>query len=208
MMNCNIWVYISFVYLITGFILGYLYKTQNIKSGNKGITNEAINKKSSVDNTILYTSSGIDKERLEMIKEIALLNPHYRIIKKPHPLSNELSISNKPPNIIIAKSTANTYELMSSCKYLIHGASTTGIEAMLMGKIVFSINPTGVPHSGIPYGNAQINFTSPEDFTNKLKHFDEVSIRKNIDKFIKKMHPNREGNASEIIAGYCLDAIK
>ena len=156
---------------------------------------------------ILYTPSIPDIDRLKAIRKIAKLNPGWEIILKPHPNSNEEKIkkffSIKPNNLTLAKRTDDIYELIYVSKYLIHEASTTGLEAMVMGKIVFCLNMTNKPYSGLPYGEAQIVCDSPQDFTNRLKSFNEVSIRKNIKKFIKKVNLISKSSASEKIAEYC-----
>jgi len=177
---------------------------------SKEYNTEHIIKKYSLSNKekILYLPSILSDERLETIEKIIQLNPQYEIIIKPHPNFDDNNITayfnNKPSNLKIAKKSDDTYELMHVSKYILHEASTSGFEAMLMGKIVFSMNISGKSYSGIPYENNQINCISPKDFTDKLKVINEIDVRKNIKSFIEKMHKNVKGNASEIVAMYCL----
>jgi len=156
---------------------------------------------------ILYIHQNTSIEGLKVVKKIAELNSKYEIIFKPHPTSNEGPIkkffSTKPSNLILVKKTENTDELIFASKYIIHESSTSGLEAMLMDKIVFCLNMTNKPYPGLPYGKAHIICHSPEEFTKKLKNCNEASVRKNMTEFIKELHPGLKGDASRIIANYC-----
>ena len=70
--------------------------------------------------------------------------PNVRFVIRPHPSDRasvwkELISEGRPPNVLLCRD-GDTYALMHECRMLVTMASTTGAEAIFLGKPVVAVN--------------------------------------------------------------------
>ena len=132
--------------------------------------------------------------------------PGIQLVIKTHPAEYSIKrykrIAKKESlNIIITKK--HLYPLLSMCDVLITPSSTTGLEAMIMGKPLITINLSGKPDE-MPYAEsgAAIGVYRPEDIGPAIKSvLEDKDARKRLAKkaklFIYDQCYKMDGNASK-----------
>jgi len=137
--------------------------------------------------------------------------PEKHLIVKVHPggsidfyqrIANEMGIN----NVVITKNI-DLYGLLNACDVMLTSFSTTGLEAMILGKPVITINLTGIPDI-VPYAEsgAAIGVCKPEELASAINSalYDEKT-RKSLEemrkKFVYESAYKMDGKASERVAG-------
>lgn len=166
----------------------------------------------------ILVASQMDRYSQNIYMDIARKNKDIDIIIKPHQGDdvNKLneSLKGHPDNLKLVDKYADLYSLIYVSDYLITYNSTTGFEAMIMGKIVFILNPNKDTLLGLPYveSGAAIEIYSANDLTNELKKLSDKKykdkILDNMKKFVKNMHYKNDGKASERVADEIIKILK
>ncbi len=156
-----------------------------------------------VGNRILFASQWTSGNLRAML-QIASSHPSFDVTVKPHP-TQSLTLKNPPYNVSVVSRYSDIYRLIRSSDYVVTSASTVGIEAMLMGKVVFIINFKRSHLDGLPYlpEGAAIEICSKADFDKALgklkdkKYLAELKAR--ISRFVEHYHYKNDGFAAERI---------
>ncbi|MDD5086528.1 MAG: UDP-N-acetylglucosamine 2-epimerase, partial [Candidatus Nanoarchaeia archaeon] len=140
-----------------------------------------------------------------------------QLVIKIHPSEYSIKkykeiVKNEKVDAVITKDYL--YPLISICEVLITNSSTTGIEAMIMGKRVITVNLTGEPDM-LPYAekNAAIGVYKKEDIKKALISvlFDDKT-KENLDKkseeFLYGQCYKMDGKASERVANFLKNMLK
>lgn len=159
--------------------------------------------------TVLCTLNG-SIEYLDKLHAISLQHPFLQFIIKPHPNERKISQIRKrirdfsTPNLIYADHQAWIIPLIYLSDYVLMMSSSVGFEAMLMGKIVFSVDQDEHEVEGLPFKeyNATIHLASYEQLVDEIKRIegDEKyvsELQQRIQSFVNTIHYKNDGKASQ-----------
>ncbi|MBI4232353.1 hypothetical protein HY605_03920 [Candidatus Peregrinibacteria bacterium] len=151
----------------------------------------------------------------QLYKEIADRCSFIQVLVKPHPYENmavfHKFFASRPPNLKILNPTDNTYELLAVADFVAVRTSTVGVEAILLGKFLFILNPHHERIGGLLsyHRNAAIEVATPEEVYQAMiklkgKSF-KAQIRKRMQRFATIFHYGKDGRASKRVVEAALN---
>jgi UDP-N-acetylglucosamine 2-epimerase len=132
-----------------------------------------------------HGSSLINEELIMSLNRIPSAFNDIELVVKVHPLDNS-TIYERANSMHVVKDF-DTFELLNSCDALLVTNSTSGVEAIALGKPVIFLNFHHVPET-IPYTKygAAIRVTNLHELLNAIKSLQNEEVRKTLEEGRKK----------------------
>jgi CDP-glycerol glycerophosphotransferase (TagB/SpsB family) len=196
------------------------------KYGNNVIKDNALKDYKTFDKIIfrpghkkfLISDQSRDREVIAYNK-LAQHLPEYDFIIKPHPFDVtthwDILLKDKADNLYIVDKYSNIYNLICASDYILIRSSTSGFEAMILGKIVFIYNPQNQKIlQSLPYeeSGAIRTLHSPEELSDEVHKIEKnsayrKSLLKKIRLFVDHIHPKND-SASKAIVSYIKEELR
>lgn len=143
----------------------------------------------------------------QLYKEVAERCSFLHVLIKPHPYENMAAFhkffASRPSNVVILNPHDNIYELLAIADFVAVRSSTVGVEAILLGKFLFILNPYKERIGGLLsyHHGAGIEVVTAEALYEAIIRLNDESfsnqIRKRMRQFNERFHYRQDGQASK-----------